>query len=244
MSKEKTFSRTYRFSGQTIRELLEVQQKRDFPSITLALETIIKEAHESLQAQEKPSTLDLILHEVLGEDFYERHIEWLEEKKEEGETLEDVFRRFIYHVGMNPTKEEWKQRIQEGAKVDPFKILEPETCHYRVVNEKLEWFCDGKKIEPAVCVNRQERYLYMRQITGNPKIKCTPKSMKKTASKGRGRGTGIIIPQTTYCPLTKENVSIREVCYNKEDPCEKHKFCRYLDHYKTQLDKKRKRGEI
>ena len=244
MSEEKTFSRTYRFSGQTIGKLLEVQQKRDFPSITLALETIIAEAYESLQAEEKPSTLDLVLRKVLGEDFYKRHIEWLEARKEEGETLEDVFRRFIHRAGMNPIKEELLEWIQKGAKVDPFKILEPEPCHYRVVNPKDEWFCDGKKIEPAVCVNRQERYLYMRQVTGNPKIKCTPKGMKKTASKGKGRGTGIIIPQTTYCPLTKEYVSIREVCYNKEDPCEKHKFCRYLDHYKTQLDKKRKRGEI
>jgi len=58
MSKEKTFSRTYRFSGQTIRKLLEIQQQRDFPSITLTLETIIAEAHESLQAQEKPSASD------------------------------------------------------------------------------------------------------------------------------------------------------------------------------------------
>ena len=107
MSEEKTFSRTYRFSGQTIRKLLEVQQQRDFPSITLALETIIKEAHESLQAQEKPSTLDLVLRKVLGDDFYERHIEWLEEKKEEGETLEHVFRRFIKNAGINHTKEEW-----------------------------------------------------------------------------------------------------------------------------------------
>ncbi len=222
---------------------MEIQDKRNFPSQVIALETIITEAYESLHAQEKPSTLDLVLRKVLGDNFYERHIEWLEQRKEEGQPLEDVFRKFIYHAGMNPTKEEHIERIQESAKVDPFKILEPEPCHYRVVDPNTnKWYCDGKEIVPAVCIGRQERYLYMRQVRNNSKIKCTPKRMKKTASKGRRRG--IIIPQTTYCPFSKEYVSIEEACYNKEDPCEKHKFCRYLDYYKTQLDKKRKKGGI
>jgi len=62
MSEEKTFSRTYRFSGETIRKLLEVQQQRNFPSITLTLETVIAEAHDALRkrdslskTEEKPS---------------------------------------------------------------------------------------------------------------------------------------------------------------------------------------------
>jgi len=62
MSEGKTFSRTYRFSGETIRKLLEVQQQRNFPSITLALETIIAEGHDALskrdslsKTEEKPS---------------------------------------------------------------------------------------------------------------------------------------------------------------------------------------------
>lgn len=64
-------------------------------------------------------------------------------------------------------------------KVDRFKILQPETCHYRVITEEGEWYCDIKKIPPEVCIHRQQRYLYMRQAKGNPKIVCYPIGMKK-----------------------------------------------------------------
>ena len=244
MSEEKTFSRTYRFSGETIRKLLEVQQQRDFPSITLALETIIAEAHNSSQAQEKPVTLELCFQQFLGDELSERHIDFLEERKKKQETLQDVFRRFIIANGIDITKEEWKERVAEGAKVNPFKIREPEKCHYRVITEEGEWYCDTKKIPPEVCIQRQERYLWRRQKENNPQIICRPKDMKKPSFRKTSKGRGIEIPTTTYCYIKKEKVSIREVCYNPQNPCEKHNYCRSLDYYKQQLEKARLRGQI
>lgn len=58
MPRRKGFQRSYWFSGETISKLLEVQQKRNFSSQVLTLETIIAEAYEG-KAIEKPNEISL-----------------------------------------------------------------------------------------------------------------------------------------------------------------------------------------
>ncbi len=179
MSRRKGFQRAYWFSGETITKLIDIHRERKFPSQTLALETIIDEAHQNLgsspQFEEKPLTLEDVLSNFLGDELSERHIKFLEEARKEGESLEDVFRKFINWNGIQITKEEWKERIQEGNRPDPFKLRKPEICHYRGITEEGEWYCDTKKIPPEVCIKRQERYQYMGR-------KCTPITKRSSAS--------------------------------------------------------------
>lgn len=163
MSERKGFPRTYRFSGETIRKLIEIHEKRNFPSQTLALETIIAEAYDSLQIplqpQKKPSTLDLMLKEVLGDDLSKRHIEFLEKRRKQDQSLEDVFRNFLDDKGINLTTKEFIDRIH-AEKIDHFYVGKPEPCEYRAIDpEKKKWYCGGKLIPSVVCVAKQKRQL-------------------------------------------------------------------------------------
>ena len=147
-------------------------QEPNFPSQTLALETIIHEAYQKLetsqQFEENPLSLELALQEVLGDELYKRHIDFLEEKKKEGQTLENVFRNFINQQGIKLTTEQWLQLIKQ-KEIDHFKVGKPEPCPNRAIDpETKKWYCDGKKIPPAVCVARQQRAL-------NHGWKCHPK---------------------------------------------------------------------
>lgn len=229
--KRKGVRKNFRFSEEVANKLETIKEKGNYASETLAVEKAIELLHKSLEKN------FIILQEALGDELYQRHLDFLEKEKQEGESLKDVFHRFIKHAGVQVTKEEWLERVKAGERVDHFKVLEPSLCHYRAINEKGEWFCDTKKIDPSVCIKRQERFQYMKR-------KCKPITIKRgLAPQGRVKRRGIQIPQSTSCPYRgDELVSIRQVCYNPKDPCEAHRYCRSLDHYKQQIEKARLRG--
>ncbi len=95
LEKKKSFQRAYRFSGETIQKLQEIEKKRNFPSQILALETLIAEAHASLQVQKKPPAptedLQLQLTEALQEidrlrDLLEKETQCFSRFEDEGIT--------------------------------------------------------------------------------------------------------------------------------------------------------------
>ena len=178
--------KTFRLPIEIASKLEDLAKSKQYASEAFIVSKALEEFFDSLhkKEEEKPLTFDLFLEQFLGDELSKRHIEFLETAKKEGESLEDVFRKFIEQAGIHPTKEEWKERIKEEAKVDPFKILDPSLCHYRVITEQGEWYCDTKKIPSAVCIKRQERFQYMgRKCT--PITKRAPSLRKKPSSNRR-----------------------------------------------------------
>ena len=109
--------------------------------------------------------------------FDERRIEAFENWfKEKG--LSQTVRDFIQNQLVQPTKEEWKQSIQQKQDVEERepqykRLLEiAGSCVYHAADKNGDWYCERKKIPMEVCVAQLRRFMAM----GN---RCHPPKKQK-----------------------------------------------------------------
>lgn len=232
----------FRLSEDTINKLSIIKEKRKFASAVFTVETLIKEAYDSLD-NEEPEGIEL-LKPVLGEELYQQHIAYLQENQGENETLEDVLRALVSEQFIYPTKEQFFKRVKEKA-VTRFKSLmeKMENCYYRTIAEDETWYCDGKKIPPEVCLDRQKRYRSMDR-------RCKPKTLKRKPFTKSSHNPKALYPQkepslqTFRCELIGETFKYEkfEELANKlpclEDPMETCKATKCHNHILELIGKK------